>query len=177
MLSGLHLAVWVSPNAGRCHLFITSSTPGLKNIAICADQTQSTIECRGGENRSEGPIIMDKEPTIQHWLIKATAFLQRVARAKGRFSTSVRVNEVTMLAAADELQVATWDATLWMAVNACPDVELGQRLALMLNTYAEVALTAQRAITDPSADTDAVIGRLEDLLALIDLQSQILDAR
>ncbi len=120
---------------------------------------------------------MDKEPTIQRWLTKATAFLQRVAGAESRFSASMMMNEVTMLAAADELQVATWDATLWMAVNACPDVEFGQRVALMLNTYAEVALTAERAITDPSADIDAVIGRLGHLLAVIDLQSQTLDAR
>lgn len=120
---------------------------------------------------------MDKEPTTEHWLIKATAFLQRVAGAATRFSASMRVNEVTMLAAADELQVATWDATLWTAVNACPDVELGQRVAVMLNTYAEVALTAQRAITDSSTDTDAVISRLVDLLAVIDFESQTLDAR
>ena len=120
---------------------------------------------------------MDKEPTTQHWLIKATAFLQRVASAESRFSASMMVNEVRMLAAADELQVATWDATLWMAVNACPDVEFGRRVALMLNTYAEVALTAQRAITDPSADTEAVMGRLGHLLAVIDFQSQALDAR
>ena len=118
---------------------------------------------------------MDKEPATQHWLIKATAFLQRVAGAESRFSASMMVNEVRMLAAADELQVATWDATLWMAVNACPDVEFGRRVALMLNTYAEVALTAQRAIFDPSADTEAIIGRLGDLLAVIDLHSQTLE--
>ncbi len=81
-----------------------------------------------------------------------------------------------MLSAADELQVATWDATLWTAVNACPDVELGERIALMLNTYAEVAITAQRAITDPSADSEATIGRIGDLLAVVGDQSQTLDA-
>ena len=45
----------------------------------------------------------------------------------------------------------------------------------MLSTCAEVALTAQRAITDPSSDAEAVIGRLGDLLAIIDFHSQILD--
>ena len=87
------------------------------------------------------------------------------------------VNEFAMLAAADELQVATWDATLWAKVNACPDVELGECVALMLNTCAEVALTAQRMITDPSADDEAIIGRLRDLLAVIDCQSRTLEAR
>ena len=117
---------------------------------------------------------MDKEPTTQHWLIRATAFMQRVEEAKSRLSASMRVNVVTMLAAADELQVATWDATLWMAMNACPDVELGERVALMLNTCAEVALTAPRAIADDSADIEAIIGRLGDLLAVIDFQVETL---
>ena len=70
---------------------------------------------------------------------------------------------------------ATRDATEWMAAHACPDVELGGRVALMLNTCAEAALTAQRAITDPSSDTKAVIRRLGDLLRIIDLESRALD--
>jgi hypothetical protein len=120
-------------------------------------------------------IIMDKERTAQHWLIKATAALQRVTRAAGRFSASLSLNEVTMLAAADELEAATREATWWMAANACPDLELGGRVALMLSTCTEVALTAQRAIAGPYAGLDAVIGRLEDLLAMIDFHSQTLD--
>lgn len=80
-----------------------------------------------------------------------------------------------MLAAADELQVATWDAKVWMAANACPDVELGVRVSLMLNTCAEVAITAQRAIFDPSADKEAILGRLGVLLAVIDSHSRTLE--
>jgi hypothetical protein len=118
---------------------------------------------------------MDKELTAQHWLVKAATPLRHVGGAERRFSASRRVNEVTMLAAADELGAATRDATAWMAANTCPDRELGSRVALMLSTCAEVALTAQRVITDPSADTEAVIGRLGDLLAIIDFHSQILD--
>lgn len=119
---------------------------------------------------------MHDELTTRRWRTKATTVLQRVADADSRFSASLRVNDVSMLSAADELQVATWDATLWTAVNACPDVELGERIALMLNTYAEVAITAQRAITDPSADSEATIGRIGDLLAVVGDQSQTLDA-
>jgi hypothetical protein len=59
--------------------------------------------------------------------------------------------------------------------GSCPDVELGERVALMLNTCAEVALTAQRVITNPSADSEAVIGHLGDLLAHIDFNSETLD--
>jgi len=119
---------------------------------------------------------MHDELTTRRWLIKAMTVLQRVDDADGRFLASMRVNDVSKLSAADELQVATWDATLWTAMNPCPDVELGQRVALMLNTYAEVALTAQRAITDPSADSEATIDRLGDLLAVVDDQSRTLDA-
>ncbi len=117
---------------------------------------------------------MDNEPTTQHWLNRAAIVLRRVADAEGRFSASMRVNEVAMLAAADELWAATRDATAWVAANVCPDMELEGRVALMLNTCAEVALTAQQAITNPSTDVEAIIGRLGDLLAVIDFQSQTL---
>ena len=46
----------------------------------------------------------------------------------------------------------------------------------MLNTCAEAALTARRAITDPLADTNAVNRRLGYLLRIIDLQCRALDA-
>ena len=47
----------------------------------------------------------------------------------------------------------------------------------MLNTYAEIAIAAQRAMTDPSSDTESTLGRIGDLLAVVDVQSQTLDAR
>ncbi len=119
---------------------------------------------------------MNREPTAQQWLIKASAVLVRVTSAETRFSASMSVNEVTMLAAADELEVATREAMVWVAANPCSDLELGGRVALMLDTCAEVAHTAQRAILDPSADTGRVVGRLGDLLAIIDFHSQTLDA-
>jgi hypothetical protein len=119
---------------------------------------------------------MDREQTAQHWLIKATTILGRVTAAEHRFSASMSVNDVTMLAAADELEVATREAMVWTSANACPDMELGGRVLLMLRTCAEVALTAQRTITDPAGETEAVIGRLGDLLAIIDFHWQTLNA-
>ncbi len=118
---------------------------------------------------------MKMERTEEHWLIKATTVLQRVAGAQSRFSGSMRLNEIAMLAAADELEAATREATAWMVGNLCPDLELGGRVALMMNTCTEVALTAQRAIAGPYADLDAAIGCLGDLLAIIDFQLQTLD--
>ncbi len=120
-------------------------------------------------------ISMDNEPTARLlWRIEATAVLRRVAEAEGRFSTSMRVNEVAMLAAADELWAATRDATAWVAAKVCPDMELEGRVALMLNGCAEVARTAQQTIIDPSSDVAAIIGHLGDRLAGIDFQSQTL---
>jgi len=122
-------------------------------------------------------IIMDSDPTAQlEWRYKSTAVLQRVTGAKRRLSASLTVNDSTMLVAADELEAATSEAAAWMAANACPDQVLGTRLAWMLNTCAQVALTAQRAATDHSGQAEPVMGSLEDLLAIIDIYSQTLDA-
>ena len=118
---------------------------------------------------------MEEERTAEHWLIKATTVLQRVTDAKSRFSASMRLNEIAMLAAADELEAATREAMSWMVGNRCPDSELGGRVALMLNACTEVAVTAQCAIAGPYADLDAVSGRLGDLLAAIGFQVQTLD--
>ncbi len=72
---------------------------------------------------------MDKERTAQCWLIEASPALSFVTGAVRRFSASLKVNEVTALAASDELGAAARDATAWMATNACPDMELGLRVA------------------------------------------------
>jgi hypothetical protein len=125
---------------------------------------------RSRENR----LSMDGEGTAQHWLLMASTALHPVTDAEHRVSASLKMNKVTILAAADELSAATRDAMAWMAANSCPDIELRGRVALMLNTCAEAAHTAQRAFTDPIA-TNAVIRRLGDLLRIIDFQSRALD--
>ncbi len=119
---------------------------------------------------------MEREPITQNWLMRAAATLRRVANAKTRFSASMSVNRVTMLAAADELETATREATAWVVGHPCPDAELGGCVTLMLNTCAAVALTAQRALTHPSGNIEAAFGRLGDLLATFDLHSQALGA-
>lgn len=121
-------------------------------------------------------ITMEPEPTAQHWLIHAAAVLRRVTTAETRFSASMRMNRVTMLAAADELETATKEATGWMAGHPCPDAELGGRVSLMLDTCVAVAVTAQRALIHPSGNIEAVFGRLGDLLAAFDFHSQTLGA-
>ena len=61
-------------------------------------------------------------------------------KAETRFSASLSINDVTMLAAADELEAATREAKWWLAGNVCPDLELGRRVVLLLNICTEVAL-------------------------------------
>ncbi len=117
---------------------------------------------------------MDQEHDIQQWLLKAAADLRRVTAAETRFSAAMSMNHVTMLAAADELEAATREAMAWMRGNPCPDREVGGRVGLMLSTCAEVAATAERALTDPCDDIEAVFGRLGDLLAIIDFHSETL---
>ena len=115
---------------------------------------------------------MDRTHTTQQWLLAATSDLRRVTNAETRFTAAMSVNHITMLAAADELDAATREATAWVAGNPCPDPELVGQVCLMLSTCAEVALTAERALTDPTADIEAVFGRLGELLAIIDFDSE-----
>jgi hypothetical protein len=119
---------------------------------------------------------MDQEEDTQQWLLKAAADLRRVTNAETRFSAAMSMNHVTMLAAADELEAATREAMTWMRGNPCPDREVGGRVGLMLSTCAEVAATAERALTNPCVDIEAVFGRLGDLLAIIDFHSETLKA-
>jgi hypothetical protein len=117
---------------------------------------------------------MDTEPTAQ-WRIKATAVLQLVTCAKRRLSASLSVNEFAISVTADELEAAASEATAWMAANECPDLVLGMRVAWMLNSCAEAALAAKRAVDESSATTEPVVGSLGNLLAVIDIYSQTLE--
>src|ERR1700730_17739462 len=117
-----------------------------------------------------------QEPSTHRWRIRAITVLQRVSGAERRFSASVRVNKSTMLAAADELEAATRDATAWMVANPCPNARLGAPGFWLMHRCTEVALTAQRAVEGPYANLDAVMDRLGELLAIIDFHSETLDA-
>jgi len=121
-------------------------------------------------------INMANETDTLQWRSEAMIILDRVTTAERRFCRSTSVNKITMLAAADELQAATTDASVWLTANPCPDVKLRERVAWMLNTCAEVAFTAQRAVTDPAANTKTVMDRLRYLLTIFDFDSSDLDA-
>lgn len=102
--------------------------------------------------------------------------LHRVTAAERRLAAAIRVNKVTMLAAADELQAATMDATMWLTANPCPEPWLRAQVAWVLNSRAEAASTARRAVSDPLAYTEEAIVRVRGLLAAVDYHSGALDA-
>jgi hypothetical protein len=133
---------------------------------------------RGGETIAAGVpwSAMSREPIADEWLDRAMTLLQRVTSAEQRFSGALHHGEVTMLAAADELEAATRDARVWVKVNPCPDLKLGTHVTWMLNTCAEVAQSTQRAIIDPRVEVQPVMDRISTLLAVIDFHSQTLDA-
>ncbi len=127
--------------------------------------------------RSGLPITMDHAPNpVAQWRFKATAVLKRVMAAERRFSASISVNKITMLAAADELDAASRDATVWLTANPCPEAELGVHVSEMLSTCIEVALVAQRAVAGPFAGSEGVMARLRDLLTVVNFHSAVLDA-
>ncbi len=115
------------------------------------------------------------ELTEVEWRLKAMTVLYRVTAAERRFSASLRLNEVTILAAADELEAATRDALAWISSNQCPDARLGAHISGMLGTCAEVAATAEHAIAENPGDTAAVLGRLGDLMRVIDIDWEACD--
>jgi hypothetical protein len=118
---------------------------------------------------------MAREPDTVQWRIDAMTILHRVTEAERRLSASIRVNKVTMLAAADELQAATMDATKWLRANPCPEARLRAQVAWVLTSCGEAALTARRAASDPLAYTEEAIVRVRGLLAAIDYHSGGLD--
>jgi hypothetical protein len=119
---------------------------------------------------------MDDIPVALQWRLKVMGTLHRVTAAERRFAAAMQTNDVSMLAAADELEAATRDAESWLVANPCPDLKLGTHVSWMLNTCVEVALTAQRAASDRGARTAAVMERLRDLIVTIDYHAQTLDA-
>ena len=91
---------------------------------------------------------MDRErtPATERWSLRANIELDRVMAAERRLALSISANnDIARVAAADELQVATRDATTWVTANPCPDAEIAGDVASMLSSCAEVALMAQRA--------------------------------
>ncbi len=134
--------------------------------------SNGSMEPQEGSSESQS---MSEELPADVWRMKAMSTLQRVTAAERRFAASIRINEITMLAAADELEAATKDARVWLSGNRCPDPKLGAHLDWMLSTCTEVALTAQRAVTGPFASTIDVMERLADLLTVVEFHSQTLD--
>ncbi len=119
---------------------------------------------------------LGQKTSVSRWRIRAIVVLQPVMTAQRRFSESMRVNKVTMLAAADELDAATKDGAAWLATNPCPNAKLEAHVSWLLNACTEVALAAQRSVTGPFAGTQVDPDRLRDLVTAIDFHSETFDA-
>jgi hypothetical protein len=113
--------------------------------------------------------------SILDWRKRGQQAFGCVASAERRLSVSLHLNDVSMLAAADELWSANKGATAWLAANPCPDSQLGRQIERMLNNCAEVALTAQQVATDPLWDTDTVRRRIGHLATVISLDARALE--
>ncbi len=112
----------------------------------------------------------------ERWRLRAVLELNGVTSASRRYSASITLrNRFAMLAAAKELEAVTKEAETWLSAHPCSDEKLGARIEGMLNTSAEVAMTARRAAADPAGDIETTMGRIGYLLAEIEIGSQLLD--
>jgi hypothetical protein len=121
------------------------------------------------------PFIAMNDPSIPMWRKGGQQVFACVASAERRLSVSLHLNDVSMLAAADELWAANKAATAWLAAHPCPDPQLGRQIERMLNNCAEVALTAQQVATDPLWNTDTVRRRIGHLATVISLDARALE--
>lgn len=113
--------------------------------------------------------------TTTEWRSRGRETLGFVLAAERQLSGSLRVNDVTMLAAADQLSAATKVATAWLTANPCPDPALGVQMARMLHNCAEVALTTQRLATNLQSNSVMVKSRIENLAAVIRVDARALE--
>ena len=119
----------------------------------------------------------ERDSTADEWRIKAMVELERVSSAERRFSQSITLNnEIADVGSGGRAPGGNEGRHVWRMANPCPDAKLGTHVTWMLTTCMEVTITAQRALTDRSADVDEAMGRVGLLLAVIDFHSQTLDA-
>ena len=121
------------------------------------------------------PFIVMNSDSILLWRTGGHQIFGCVAAAQHRLSMSQHLNDVSMLAAADELWAANKAATAWLAAHPCPDSQLGKQIERLLNNCAEVALTAQQVATDPLWNTETVRRRIGHLATVISLDARELE--
>jgi hypothetical protein len=114
--------------------------------------------------------------TTTAWQTRGREVLGQVLAAERELSGTLRLNDISMLAAADRLSAVTRVANAWLAANPCPDSARGVQMARMLNNCAEVALTVQRIATNLQSNTAAVASRIENLAAVIRVDARALEA-
>jgi hypothetical protein len=108
------------------------------------------------------------------WLAQAGPVLRPVLVSGRRVAESLSRNTVALLAAADELEAATRQATRWVARVICPDMRLEGEVATILNTCARMVEIAHEAIPGSTPDIGFAVDRIRDLVDIVDYHSETL---
>jgi hypothetical protein len=179
------LSSQVSVNAGRKKARHKKQSPRQTNRSLrkveheTRKAERSSKKAAAADRRLELSLHDQKSffgPTTKQWRLMVAPDLDRVSSAQRRFAISLSHGKAVMLSAANELDAATRDAMTWLTAHPCPDSNLGDQVAGLVNTCAEVADTSRCSVATPFADTHAVMTRLGALLGVIDRQVQKLDA-
>ena len=119
-----------------------------------------------------GSMVHDDLPTPMQWHARALADVERVRTAESRLDRALGAGETAVLAAADEVEVATRDAIVWLASNPVADPALAARVQRMGKAYAALERAAQELAAYPALEPVEARARLRDLISVVDFQSE-----
>lgn len=117
-------------------------------------------------------MVHDDLPTPMQWHARALADVERVRTAESRLDRALGSGETAVLAAADEVEVATRDAMVWLASNPMADPALAARVQRMGRAYAALERAAHELAAYPALEPVEARARLRDLISVVDLQSE-----
>jgi len=106
------------------------------------------------------------------WHARALADVERVRTAESRLVGALGAGETAVLAAADEVEVATRDAMAWLRSNPMADPALAARVRRMEKAYAALERAAHELAAYPGLEPIEARGRLRDLISVVDFQSE-----
>jgi len=116
------------------------------------------------------------EPTLMQWRSQVMGDLERVRTAESRLASSMGGGRAAVLAAAEELGVATREAMMWLAENPRRDPSLSAKVARVLKAYTALERAAHEIAAYPDLEPQQARNRLRDLISVVDFQSQKLNA-
>jgi hypothetical protein len=109
------------------------------------------------------------------WHSRALADVERVRTAESRLVSALGAGETAVVAAADEVEVATRDAMAWLVDNPVSDSVLAARVARMVKAYAALEGAAREMALYPRLEPREARARLSGLISVVDHQSEKLN--